>query len=193
MPGVIIEANCSYCNKPFKRSKGDIERTMNKNGGYSYCSISCSKQHSNEKTLEKGFSKTKVCKKCKVEKPRDFDHFPKHSRTLDKLDSWCKSCRSSYRNEVRRGLYRSMISDEGLKEMLTTKNCVICGSEEKLVVDHDHSRNIVRGMLCNHCNRGLGHFRDDPYLLEFARIYLLYFSNKIEEVREAKFYISKNT
>ncbi len=66
------------------------------------------------------------------------------------------------------------MSDEDLVFLkASTKECVICGSDEPLVVDHDHKTNRIRGMLCNHCNRGLGHFRDDPSLLEFARIYLL--------------------
>ena len=42
-----------------------------------------------------------------------------------------------------------------------------------LVVDHDHKTNKIRGMLCNRCNQGLGQFKDDPELLEYARIYLL--------------------
>ena len=63
--------------------------------------------------------------------------------------------------------------DEVLKEIkASVKQCVICGVEDALVVDHDHITGKVRGMLCNHCNRGLGHFRDDPMLLEFAAQYL---------------------
>ncbi len=66
-----------------------------------------------------------------------------------------------------------MISDQQLAFIKsTTKECVICGAEEQLVVDHDHATGKIRGMLCNHCNRGLGHFRDDPQLLEFAAQYL---------------------
>ena len=66
-----------------------------------------------------------------------------------------------------------MISDEALLELkATTHSCVICGDTTKLVVDHDHATGKIRGMLCNHCNRGLGHFRDDPMLLEFAAQYL---------------------
>jgi len=74
-----------------------------------------------------------------------------------------------------------MISDERLKDVLaTTFSCTICGEEGKLVVDHDHKTNKVRGLLCNHCNRGLGHFKDDPDLLEYARIYLLAADDKQE-------------
>lgn len=34
--------------------------------------------------------------------------------------------------------------------------CKLCGNETMLVVDHEHSTGVVRGMLCNKCNRALG-------------------------------------
>lgn len=134
---------------------------------------------------------TKSCTKCKMEKPLDAKHFPLHNKTKSGFDSWCRECRSSYRSETRRGQYRNMISDEALKDIIeTVKECVICGSTEELVVDHCHKTNIIRGMLCNHCNRGLGHFKDDPDLLEFARIYLLGYSQKPEHSQEFEKYIN---
>lgn len=114
-----------------------------------------------------------TCTKCKKEKPGNAQYFPLHNKKKNGLDSWCRDCRASYRNEINRGKFRNAISDEGLKELKSSiKQCVICGSEEKLVVDHDHKTGQIRGLLCNHCNRGLGHFRDDPMLLEFAAHYL---------------------
>jgi peptide methionine sulfoxide reductase MsrB len=125
---------------------------------------------------------TKICTKCKVDKPLSAECFPLHNKTKSGFDSWCKACRATYRSETRRGNYRDMISDELLKNIVeTVTECVICGSTEKLVVDHCHTTNRIRGMLCNHCNRGLGHFRDDPELLEFARIYLLSYSSNTFE------------
>jgi len=116
---------------------------------------------------------TKHCTRCKVEKPLDAGNFPLHNKTKSGFDSWCRACRATYRSENCRGRHRSVISDEALKDLkATTTECVICGDETKLVVDHDHITGEIRGMLCNHCNRGLGHFRDDPTLLEFAAQYL---------------------
>jgi len=55
---------------------------------------------------------------------------------------------------------------------LKTKPCSICGSTEKVVIDHCHTAGHVRGVLCDNCNRGLGCFKDSPTLLEKAKEYL---------------------
>lgn len=115
-----------------------------------------------------------TCTRCKQDKPGTPEFFPLHNKKRNGLDSWCRACRATYRNEICRGKFREAITDEHLKQIKAeVTECVICGANGPLVVDHDHVTGQVRGMLCNHCNRGLGHFRDDPELLEFARMYLL--------------------
>lgn len=53
-------------------------------------------------------------------------------------------------------------------------NCEICSSDviDKPYTDHDHKTNKFRGILCFHCNVGIGHFKDSIELLENAITYL---------------------
>ncbi len=50
--------------------------------------------------------------------------------------------------------------------------CKKCLSMESAVVDHSHETGEVRGLLCAHCNSGLGFMRDSIPGLEAAIDYL---------------------
>ena len=66
--------------------------------------------------------------------------------------------------------------------VLETKQCgvcAICFQEEqnthqfaRLSVDHCHNTKKVRGLLCSHCNTGLGKFKHSINILEKAITYL---------------------
>jgi len=58
------------------------------------------------------------------------------------------------------------------REFREGKVCAICGSTDRLVVDHCHERMVIRDVLCASCNLGLGLFGDDPKRLEAAANYL---------------------
>lgn len=44
--------------------------------------------------------------------------------------------------------------------------CAICSEPDPTDLDHCHKTGSIRWLLCKHCNRGLGAFRDSP---EFMR------------------------
>lgn len=46
--------------------------------------------------------------------------------------------------------------------------CAICGDPDPTDLDHCHRTGKIRWLLCRHCNRGLGAFRDSPDLLRKA-------------------------
>lgn len=52
------------------------------------------------------------------------------------------------------------------------QECSICKSVLDLVIDHNHSTDKVRGLLCWSCNVGLGHLKDSPELLRQAALYI---------------------
>ena len=76
------------------------------------------------------------------------------------------------------------------KEIIVEKQkgkCAICKKhksdilEKDLYPDHDHETGLLREMLCNKCNIGLGSFLDSTKLIKKAMNYLKK-SNKKEAV-----------
>lgn len=84
------------------------------------------------------------------------------------------------REQFRRNSLKSKygITPGQYEEMLVSQGgvCAICGShpiaEQLLSVDHCHTTGKVRGLLCQSCNIGIGHFEDSPSILEKAISYL---------------------
>jgi hypothetical protein len=129
----------------------------------------------------------KVCSKCKIEK--SLTEFHKATKSKDGYNCYCKFCNklnsASYRvtnpNKARsaelKRLYGITLND--YLEILEAQNgrCAICGTDVPggkgaFHVDHCHTSNKVRGLLCHHCNVGIGNFKDNISTLASAILYL---------------------
>jgi hypothetical protein len=77
-----------------------------------------------------------------------------------------------------------LTADDVENKLLQQENrCAICRETFIKVphIDHDHVSGKIRMLLCNHCNRGLGAFRDNVQYLDCAIDYL----NKFKEEKNA--------
>ena len=53
--------------------------------------------------------------------------------------------------------------------------CLICHKKDKLVVDHEHSSGVVRGLICQSCNLSVAYlesFLENPDILDKLADYL---------------------
>lgn len=108
-----------------------------------------------------------VCSRCREDKP--VKAFAVESSKFAGYSSFCKACSVFKRIESKYGLNRE--DAEAMMEKQASR-CNICGDNARLVVDHCHATNKVRGFLCSPCNTGLGFFRDLPLRLRRAAQYL---------------------
>lgn len=83
------------------------------------------------------------------------------------------------RNHHYKKRYGITIEDYELILKSQLHKCKICGTTETgrkgsihFAVDHCHETGQIRGLLCHHCNTGLGKFKDNVELLKKAITYL---------------------
>ena len=88
----------------------------------------------------------------------------------------CKSCDAEYKwyynQEVRFGLKRSDLDRMWQEQGGACKICFQPFIGKRPAVDHCHSTNKVRGLLCLKCNTALGLMGDNVHNLQNAITYL---------------------
>lgn len=103
------------------------------------------------------------------------------NKVSERVQKWRKANPDKVRRISRRNDLKKKfgITIEQFDNMLVAQGgcCALCGTLEpggnkSFRVDHDHDTGIIRGLLCHHCNVGLGHFKDNPSLLQQAINYL---------------------
>lgn len=136
----------------------------------------------------------KTCRECARTKPHS--EFYKHPTNSDRLLFECKACRRASAIRFRVGQtaeQKRRDPSERLRDNLKQKYgltveayeamverqaglCAICNHpnrlNRRLVVDHCHTTGKVRALLCDPCNQGLGHFRDNQARIAAAGAYL---------------------
>jgi hypothetical protein len=95
---------------------------------------------------------------------RHRDHYHAHR------DKVCERARIRY--QIRR--YGISAAEYDSLKKKQNGACAICRrrSKQKLCVDHCHLTGMIRGLLCNRCNLGLGMWRDNQASLIAAVAYL---------------------
>lgn len=131
------------------------------------------------------------CKNCQKEYNREYRR--KNIKKVKlKSKKWIKNNKHKYpeynkkaynkRKDKKRDVFlrwKFNITLEDYNNMFKEQDgkCMICKRPERqmkriLCVDHDHKTNKVRGLLCNHCNAGIGMFQDNTEFLKNAINYL---------------------
>lgn len=133
----------------------------------------------------------KRCYRCDETLPGS--HFYTNKGNSDGLSTECKSCSKARTtqwrkdNPLQRTLARYGLTQAHFDAMYESQQgkCAICEhafsdvpkSKHSVVIDHCHTSNVVRALLCTSCNGALGLFGEDVSRMERATSYVRKFEH----------------
>ena len=173
---------CPSCN--VDKPTSEYGRNQSLGDGLSFYCLACNRAKSNAhyrkrreaigrsvsdlSWVPEGF---RWCPSC--ERAVALEDFGRSSYTASGLASYCKPCKNAASSDAY--FYRKYkLTQPELRALRAAQQdrCGICGAPEPEHLDHDHVTGKIRMLLCQRCNQGLGMFRDEPYLLRVAALYV---------------------
>jgi len=162
----------------------DYGRNQRLRDGLSFYCLACNRSRSNahyrkrraamgqqvrdHSWIPEGF---RWCPSC--EEAVAHEDYTRNAGTSSGFGSRCRPCD---RAENSAGYFyrKYKLTKNQVEELRASQDdrCAICGDPEPQHLDHDHDTGKIRRLLCQRCNQGLGLFRDDPYLLHVAALYV---------------------
>lgn len=125
-----------------------------------------------------------TCKTCWNIRQQNYDKITQEEKNRRRKIAISKWSEDRRKEETDKAYFRKILVEHGLTEdsynlMLENQNnsCAICkckvaGGKGRWHVDHCHTNNHVRGLLCKSCNLFLGLAKDDVDILTEAISYL---------------------
>jgi hypothetical protein len=163
----MTEKRCSKCGvvQPLE----NFYKQATSNGGYRSDCKACFAMRAHERYLIKAEEIKAKVKKWQLDNPE------RHAENQARWRDSGGKARSNRKSHLKRTFGLTL---EEYDEMLAAQRggCAICGDTPEagktLHIDHDHETGLVRGLLCQRCNHGLGLFREDDTLLQEAAAYV---------------------
>lgn len=180
-----------------KRCAADTERST----GASHACLPCSRRAGAERRRQNPEAYKLAGRQAHVIRGIEFcERCSASAETFG--DGTCKPCRQQYMRKYRaehleaiRATCRRYVQRVGFDRSRKSKwpqalfdrawllqegRCAICSvvmrpkgkDRDSVAADHDHKTDKPRGLLCMGCNKGLGHFYDDPQIVRRAAAYL---------------------
>ena len=190
-----VERPCVNCGKTYTASPGSNRKYCGSIKDKVGCSFFFRK---NPNGTIRDLSMAFKCKSCGIDfMPQTGTHFYCGSRdfktgcSYERYLKWVEIKRSKYTKEQkeiqakyklnRKLLIKYKMKPEDFESKLIEQDykCSICGKKnnessfhKKLYIDHNHSTNKIRGLLCTHCNSGIGMFMESNEIMLNAINYL---------------------
>ena len=159
MPQTREQERSSYQEK--RRSGRCVQCGLQHGEPQSHCPVCRNQRNKAQRSRQRASALSAtakgLCQRCLKPALRGLRHCETHRR---RVNIWSAIRARKKSTGVDNPLYLTLVARQ-------QGRCGICQKPAKYV-DHDHITKQVRGILCNRCNLGLGHFNDDPVLLYAA-------------------------